>query len=162
MVMREVPTWAWVVCALVAVPKLYYLLQVGRRKKGELRFRIRRGVFGLLFYLGGVFTLIKLGYKPAEALVFGFVLGIGGAFFFVRPPARSRIIPAHIKRAVIERDLKGAKFDSTIHHIDHIVPYSKGGDNSVTNLRVIPKTQNLRRGARSPELRDFVFRKRRY
>ena len=150
MVMREVPTWAWVVCALVAVPKLYYLLQVGRRKKGELRFRIRRGVFGLLFYLGGVFTLIKLGYKPAEALVFGFVLGIGGAFFFVRPPARSRIIPAHIKRAVIERDLKGAKFDSTIHHIDHIVPYSEGGPTTQDNGSLLCAFHNRLRNIRPP------------
>lgn len=100
--------------------------------------------------------LMKLGYKPFESLAVGILLGIAGGFVLVRPPFRNRIIPAHVKRAVIERDLKGERFDSTIHHIDHIVPYSRDGDHSVANLRVISKTENLRRGARMPKWRELM------
>jgi len=159
--MAAIPTWVWIVGLLILGPKLYYLLQVGRRKKGELGFRLRRTIVAMIGYIGGIALLINLGYKAYEALVFGVVLAFAMGFYFVRRPNRSRVIPRHIREAVIERDLKGARFDSTIHHIDHIVPYSKGGDHSLANLRVVPKQENLRRGARSPELRDFIFMKRR-
>ena len=60
-----------------------------------------------------------------------------------------------MRRAVIARDLQGAPFNPKLHHLDHIVPFSKGGDHSVKNLRVLAKTENLRRGARMPKLKDF-------
>jgi len=154
--MHGVPNWVWIVAVLIAAPKLYYILQVGRRKKDNLRFRAHRVAVALGCYLGGFVVLTKLGYKPIEALAFGFVLGIAAGFYLVRPPVRTRVIPADVKRAVIARDLKGARFNPKIHHIDHIVPYSKGGDNSLSNLRVISKTENLRRGARMPKLRDLT------
>jgi hypothetical protein len=153
--MHDIPSWVWIVGILIAAPKLYYILQVGRRKKDDLGFRTRRAAIALLCYVGGFLVLNKMGYRPLESLAFSFFFGIAIGFIFVKPPKRSRIIPAHIKRAVIERDLKGERFDSRLHHLDHIVLYSKGGDNSVRNLRVIPKTDNLRRGARMPRLRDF-------
>jgi len=159
--MPAIPIWIWLLGALFFVPKLYYILQVGRRKKGEIQFRLRRTAVGMIGYIGGLVALVKLGYRPFEGVAFGFVLAIALAFYFVPRPNRSRVIPKHIRRAVIQRDLKGAQFDSTIHHIDHIVPYSKGGDHSLANLRVIRKTENLQRGARSPELRDFILSKRR-
>jgi hypothetical protein len=159
--MHGIPTWLWVIVALAAGPKVFYVLQAGRRRKAHLRFRVRRATVCLSFYFGGFLLLMGLGYRPVECVAFAFVLGIAAGFFFVPRPNRSRVIPKHVRRAVIERDLKGVQFDSTIHHIDHIVPYSKGGDHSVANLRVIPKVENLRRGARPPELRDFIFTKRR-
>jgi HNH endonuclease len=155
-VMHEIPVWVWLIGVLIAVPKVYFTLQIGRRKKNYLAFRVRRTVVCLSSYFGGFFILIKLGYKPLEALAFSFVLGVAAGLFFVRLPVRNRAIPAHIKRAVLHRDLKGARFDSTIHHIDHIVPFSKGGDHSVANLRVISKTENLRRGARMPKWRELM------
>jgi len=154
--MHDIPTWFWAVAALAAVPKLFYIFQVGRRKKGYLKFRVRRFVVNMSFYIGGIVVLIHLGYRPLEALVFGFVLGLAAGFYFVPRPVRSRLIPADIKRAVIERDLGGIPFDSRIHQIDHIVPYSKGGDHSMANLRVISKTQNLRRGAKMPRIRELI------
>jgi hypothetical protein len=155
-VIHEIPLWVWVISVLIAVPKAYFMLQVGRRKKNHLAFRVRRVVVCLSSYLGGIFILMKLGYKPVEAIAFSFVLGVAAGFFFVRLPVRNRTIPAHIKRAVLHRDLKGERFDSKIHHIDHIVPFSKGGDHSVANLRVISKTENLRRGARMPRWRELM------
>jgi len=153
--MHEVPTWLWVVGLLVAGPKAYYLVQIGRRKKGRVKYKLRRIAVALACYFAGIFILVKMGYSQFEAIAFGFVLAIAAGFLFVRPPSRSRVIPKHIRRIVIERDLKGMPFDSNIHQIDHIVPYSKGGDHSLSNLRVISKTENLRRGARMPRLREL-------
>jgi hypothetical protein len=109
----------------------------------------------MFFYVAGIMVAVKTGHSAEESIVFGLVLAIAAGFALVRPPERNRRIPSHVKRAVIARDLKGEKFDSTIHHIDHIVPFSKGGDNSVRNLRVLNKTENLRRGARMPKMRDL-------
>jgi 5-methylcytosine-specific restriction endonuclease McrA len=100
-----------------------------------------------------------MGYPPLESLAFSFVLGVATGLLFVPRPDRSRVIPKRVRQAVIERDLKGAKFDATIHHIDHIVPFSKGGDNSPVNLRVLPKRENLSRGAKMPTNKDFRKRK---
>jgi hypothetical protein len=68
---------------------------------------------------------------------------------------RSRSIPKAIRRAVIERDLKGEHFDPRIHHIDHIWPFSKGGSHTIDNLRVIERTKNLRKGATRPRMREM-------
>ena len=61
-----------------------------------------------------------------------------------------------MRAAVIARDLKGQPFDRRIHQIDHIVPVSRGGDNSIENLRVISRDRNLKKGARMPSLRDLL------
>lgn len=146
----------WLVCALIAAPYVFYVIQVGRRKQDLIRFKLRRcGIF-LICYAGGIIFAQKSGYSMQESVVFGALLGIAAGFVFVRPPDRNRRIPAGVRRAVIARDLKGVPFDPKIHHLDHIVPFSKGGDNSVENLRVVSKTENLRRGASMPKLKDLL------
>ncbi len=74
----------------------------------------------------------------------------------MRGPTAQRKIPPHVRSKVIARDLKGRRFDPNLHQIDHIVPLSKGGDTSVENLRVIPKSENLQKGAKMPRLRDLL------
>lgn len=68
---------------------------------------------------------------------------------------RSRHVPAGVKRYVIARDLKGVQYDPKAHHIDHVWPFSRGGGSTADNLRVIARTDNLRKGARKPRLRDM-------
>jgi hypothetical protein len=153
--MAHLPVWVVLAGLVYFGPKLYYAFQVGRRKEDRIRFRIRRAVVSLGSCLGGFFIWMKMGHPPLESLVFAFVLGVAAGLFFVPRPDRSRVIPKRLREAVIERDLKGAKFDATIHHIDHIVPFSKGGDHSMANLRVIPEKDNLSRGARMPKMKDF-------
>ncbi len=68
---------------------------------------------------------------------------------------RSRYLPKATRRAVIEKDLNGEKYDSKKHHIDHVWPFSKGGSNTRDNLRVIEKKINLQKGAKRPRMRDM-------
>jgi 5-methylcytosine-specific restriction endonuclease McrA len=56
---------------------------------------------------------------------------------------------------VIARDLKGEKYDSRKHHIDHVWPFSGGGSHTVDNLRVIERRKNLRKGAKRPRIREM-------
>jgi hypothetical protein len=157
--MAHIPVWVWLVGLIFVAPKLYYALQVGRRVKGEIAFRFRRTVVGVISYVIGVVVARKTGHNIFETLVFGFTLAVAVSFCFVHRLAKNRAIPKRVRQAVIERDLKGARFDATLHHIDHIVPFSKFGDNSATNLRVLPKKENLTRGAKMPKLKDFRKRK---
>ena len=157
--MTHIPIWVWLVGLVFFGPKLYYALQVGRRVRGEIAFRFRRMVVGVISYIIGVAVAHKAGHNILETVVFGFTLAVAVSFCFVQRPTKNRAIPKRVREAVIERDLKGAKFDATIHHIDHIVPFSKFGDHSVANLRVLPIKDNLLRGAKMPRLKDFRKRK---
>jgi hypothetical protein len=145
-----------VVSLLLAAPFAFYWIKVARRKRQELAFRLRRLAVAFALYFGVIGVLLNLAFSPLEALAFGFLSAIAGGLFFVRPPNRNRRIPSAVRRAVIERDLKGERFDPRIHHIDHIVPFSKGGDHSMENLRVLSRSRNLERGSRMPKLRDLL------
>ena len=80
----------WVFAALVAAPYVFYVLQVGRRRKEYLTFRLRRLGVALVLYFVSVAILAHIGYGPIEAIVFGVICGIAGGCWFVGPPKRSR------------------------------------------------------------------------
>jgi hypothetical protein len=75
-------------------------------------------------------------------------------------PKRRRYISARVKRKVIanyERKT-GRKYNSRQMDLDHVWPFSKGGSNTVDNLRVISRVENRRKGARKPRLKDWLKR----
>jgi hypothetical protein len=139
---------------LFGVPFLLYQLQLARRKKQRIRFKSRRiGVY-LVCALTGIVILTSHGYTVIESGLFSIAVGIV-ASFFVRPPQRTRRIPTKVRRYVISRDLKGERFNPKLHDVDHIVPYSRGGDHSPENLRVVLRSINRSRGAKMPGFRDL-------
>ena len=144
-----------VVCIVVS-PLSYYWIEVARRKRQQIRFKLRRIVVYCTCVLTGSVVIPRYGYGLNEAVVFSMFVGLAMAFVLVRPPNRNRRIPRGVRQAVIARDLRGVSFDANLHEIDHIVPFSKGGDHSVENLRVIPRADNRRRGAQMPKLRDLM------
>jgi 5-methylcytosine-specific restriction endonuclease McrA len=65
----------------------------------------------------------------------------------------------NVKRTLIARDMRGTDYNSDAYHIDHILPHSRGGSNTMDNLRILSKSENLRKGARKPKLRDWYERR---
>lgn len=145
-----------VVSLLLAAPFAFYWVQVARRKRQQVAFRLRRLAVAFTLYFGVIGVLLKLGFPPLQAFAFGFLSAVAGGLFFVPHPKRDRRIPTSVRRAVIARDLRGERFDPNIHHLDHIVPFSKGGDHSPENLRVLPRSRNLQKAARMPRLKDLL------
>jgi hypothetical protein len=146
------------VAIVVALIVGWYVYQIGSRKKQAVWFKAKRMVVSVICYLVAVYVLAQQHLPPVEILLFGTLAGIACAWLLVKPPVETRRIPKAIRRQVIARDLtsKGLKWDSTMHHIDHIVPFSRGGDNSLRNLRVIEKQRNLRKGGKMPGMLDFL------
>jgi hypothetical protein len=147
----------WLICGAFVIYRLIYIGFVVRAKKERTVFKLKRMAVSVLSYAGSV-AVLKDTLPVLEVAIISGLVGAGAAFLIVRQPDRSRYIPAEVKRAVIARDLKGAKFDSAIHHLDHIVAYSNGGDHSLHNLRVLKKERNLAKGAKAPRVRDFLRR----
>jgi HNH endonuclease len=152
---QDARTAVLVVLCLIGLPFAYYWINVARRKRQIVRYKFKRVVVSEVVCIASFVILMYLHYNQYEAIAFGFVAGIAASFLLVRQPRRNRRIPRYVREAVIARDLKGLPFDPSLHQLDHIVPFSKGGDHSVQNLRVVPKQENLRRGAKMPRLRDF-------
>ncbi len=144
-----------VLVILIGVPLAYYWLQVARRKREVIRYMLRRVAVYVACILIGIAVIPSHGYSTQDAEIFSMFVGLSAAFILIRPPRTDRRIPGKVRRAVIARDLKGERFDPKLHDIDHIVPFSKGGDHSEENLRVISRSENRRRGAKMPKFRDF-------
>ena len=71
----------------------------------------------------------------------------------IDPDGRRTAIPPTLRRMVIDRDgyvcqLCGDDVEPNDVHIDHIKPWSKGGQNVLGNLQVAHSRCNLRKGAR--------------
>jgi len=81
---------------------------------------------------------------PFAALAaFGFV-------FLLRPKRKRKMRAKARRRAIAKWELKtGKKFNSRFHEIDHVVPFSRGGNETEDNLRVIDRKANRRKGAGS-------------
>lgn len=128
---------------------------VAIRKREMLRYGMKLYFATLFLFAGGMYGLSQLGLETPTVFLGAILLSLCGRLF-VRRPSDSRYIPEHVKRAVIRRDLGGeVDYDPSVHHFDHIVPWSRGGDTSVDNLRLVSKAANLRKGAKKPRMRDF-------
>jgi hypothetical protein len=136
----------------------WYFYQIASRKKERLRYKIKRTIVALSSYLVIALILAKQRLPPVEAVVFAMLAGIGCQWLLLKSPKKGRRIPKAVRRAVIARDLtsKGLEWDPEKHHIDHVVPFSRGGDHSTRNLRVTEKQRNLSKGNKMPSFWDFL------
>lgn len=89
-----------------------------------------------------------------------YVAMVTAAPFFPNPsayPKRPRKPPKRVRNQVIERhELVNGPFDPQEECVDHIYPFSKGGDHTLHNLRVIPKAKNLKKRDKDPDLTDWI------
>jgi predicted membrane channel-forming protein YqfA (hemolysin III family) len=139
---------AFICLGLVIVLKVMYAMRQG------LWWWVRVLAKSAVVYIVATFLFLAFADLRRHAST----LGLCAACFSIaysRP--RSRHIPSSVKRKVIERHLRRkADYDPKEHHIDHIWPHSRGGSNSADNLRVIPRVENLRKGAKIPRLKELL------
>jgi len=147
-----------IIVAIVALLVTWYFYQIASRKKEWLRYKLKSLIVSEVAFIASAYVLSQQRLPGAEVLLFSILIGLGCGFLFVKAPRSSRRIPKALRQQVIARDLtsKGLKWDPTKYHIDHVVPFSRGGDNSLRNLRVVEKERNLRKGGKMPGLLDFL------
>ncbi len=133
---------------------LYWFRALRLARQGARLFlcNLAKSIVVFCFSAVGMTSLAHMEPKQSEVLSF-----IVAFIVFVRwqNQKRSRYISQKTKRAVIARDLKGEKYDSSKHHIDHVWPFARGGSHTEDNLRVIEKKKNLQKGAKRPGMRDM-------
>lgn len=137
---------------------VWYAYQVGSRKKVWLRYKLKQAVVFFSVYWITILVVRNHGFDQVVVALISVFVGYGVAFVSVKQPKLNRRIPRSVRKAVIARDLesKGLEWDPKKYHLDHHVPISKGGDNSVRNIRVLPKEANLIKGNKMPGVRDFI------
>jgi hypothetical protein len=152
-------SFVWLLGAAIVGYQVVYRCFVLRAKKQDLVYKLKLSAVGLFSYGAGVAFLQNSGLPVLQVALVSALAGMGIAQIIVRRPRRSRYIPADVKRRVIAHyEKNGGKFNPSLHHLDHIVPYAEGGDHSVGNLRVLSKEKNLAKSAKAPKLRDFLRR----
>lgn len=152
-----VPNADWVIFIVGTLVCLYWLRALRLAREGARRF-LRNLIKSAIVFLAVTVMLaavrLRTNFLPPQEEV---IAGVVALVFLVRwqGERRSRHIPRATRCTVIERDLRGEKFDPEKHHIDHVWPFSKGGSHTADNLRVIAKKKNLRKGAKRPRMRDM-------
>jgi 5-methylcytosine-specific restriction endonuclease McrA len=114
----------------------------------HLLFRARRSRLRTLVD-GGFLTEVDGGYQMRRSMDFGGCGLTDDAWAIIRADVRARI-PDRLRIAVYERDgHQCVECDSTEDlSLDHIWPWSKGGQDSYENLRTLCRPCNSRKGAR--------------
>jgi hypothetical protein len=114
----------------------------------------------MLFFTASVIFCMAMGCIGVKGWwVFYVAVGVSAPLMGRMPSfERSRKIPIHIRRAVIERHVAvtGRPFDSTIEEIDHMLPFNKGGGHTKDNLWVVPRKINRAKGDTTPMLEEWL------
>ena len=142
-----------VVLRVVLGLALLYVIRVVYAMREGIRWFLRAAATSVLVLLLGLAFLPEFHLSNPDASVLSILAAVTT---FALTPKRSRYVPAEVKRQVIGRDLKGKKYSSKKHHIDHIWPHALGGSSTTDNLRVVSRKVNLRKGAKRPKLTDWL------
>jgi hypothetical protein len=131
---------------IVAIP-----LSIGvfRRRQG-IAYKLKNVIVGEASFVGVTLLMLKLGRTQLESGLAGFLVAVLLVFVFTKP--RSRRIPESEKRKARARhELKTRrKFNPKKHEYDHRIPFSKLGNNTADNIRIVDKKVNRSKGAKSP------------
>ena len=138
------PSWI-----LLLLPLAFVLAPGIWRRRESIRFRLRVVIVGEATYLLVTLGLAKAGWSAPQALVCGLLTGLVVAML---QRGRNRYVPRSERRKAIARfeSKTGRRYNPRIHDLDHVVPFSRGGSNTADNLRVIERSTNRAKGARSP------------
>jgi len=78
---------------------------------------------------------------------------------------RSRAIAPRKRFSILKRDnftcVKcGKKYSESVMHVDHIIPFVKGGTNADTNLQTLCESCNMKKFDHNPELDNKIISKK--
>lgn len=136
---------------LGALVVLVILLAVTiRRHREAILHKLGAFTFSAFFALVlGLFAHSILGKDQATSVAIVIFAGILMAIFL---PGRSRHIPRQARREAISQFERrtGERYNRRRHDIDHVVPFSRGGNNSIDNLRVTTRRVNRSKQDKSP------------
>lgn len=143
-------------------PIIVFVLALGLAHLIRVAYSMRQGFAWVLqaFFVAFIVLLIAQAVAQAKGIQgqnaeLISVAAASGAFALY--PKRKRHIPARVRRDVISKHLKKTgRYDPKEEHIDHIVPFSRGGSHTEDNLRVIPKKKNLKKGKKMPSPTDWL------
>ena len=147
----------WLKTAVVVAVILSFVVGIQRRREA-IRHRSRLFLARILFpfgmYMATAAYLVQAG-RPQQGSDRGCGSSVGLFMAFADklvPRRRSRHVRRAERRKAIARFERetGQKYNQRRHDIDHVVPFSRGGNNTADNLRVMPRSQNRSKGARSP------------
>jgi hypothetical protein len=117
------------------------------RRREAIVCALRGTLVALIFAALTFVVLWRSGISPLGAYIGALVVGI-----LIRraQPARSRYVSARLKRQAIAKWEKetGQTFNRRNHEVDHILPHSRGGGNTLDNLQVLTRKKNRSKGAK--------------
>ncbi len=141
---------------IVLIFRNTWRLRMLHARRNYVFFRVKRVAVGFTVFVASTVLFAQHGLGTGKTIIGAVGIAFVVTLTLVRPPIRSRYIPKAVRRAVIRRDLGDEKrFNSKIHAIDHRVPFSRWGDNSVDNLRVLTRTENAKKRDRMPTRKDY-------
>ena len=125
-------------------------------------FKLKFGIYILILYILGIILNQQFGYLGRW--IFGLLIILSVIYFLNRwyisifqgrsipsddgiPSDDSRYIPSEVKRIVWTRDHGRCVICGSNRriHYDHDIPFSKGGSNTVDNIRILCDKCNLRK-----------------
>ncbi|HVS86762.1 MAG TPA: HNH endonuclease signature motif containing protein [Candidatus Acidoferrum sp.] len=135
---------------LGAIAIVIVLLSV-RRRREAIRNYLRHIAISIAVYLIVIVIAVEKGLTGLAPIVWGLVSALAAQALFPQK-RRTRYVRKHErKKAIAEFERRtGQKFNKRIHELDHEVPFSRGGNSTADNLRVLEKDLNRLKGAKSP------------
>jgi hypothetical protein len=145
---QQISTGQLVLYGCVGIFVLMLFLSLYRRREA-LGGKLRAVFLGFAGFFLTVTILKQYTADGIKILLAGLLAEVLIINYF--RPRRSRYVARSEKRKAIARfERSGKRYDPKKHHIDHVVPYSRGGSSKADNLRVLEKERNLAKSDRSP------------
>jgi hypothetical protein len=141
----------------LAIVVFVCLVAAGLAARTEsIRHGARRLVAAGAFGVFAFWFASESGVRQDHSQVFGVLTAVG--MFAAFPKRRRRIRESDRRRAIARFELKtGKKFNPRRHELDHVIPFSRGGNSTADNLEVVEKARNRRKGSRAPGWDPFSW-----
>ena len=135
---------------------IIFFLSIKKRSE-RIKFKIKRVLlFEALFFIPAFLLLLysknhRINFNVNTTIIFIFIIDFLFIIFLPKQK-RTRYISAETKTKLIEKFEKktGKTYNTREYEIHHIIPYSKGGNSTIDNLKIIPKHKNRAISNKSP------------